>query len=188
MNEPTTPIDLPTLDRLHAEATPAPWVATQMGGVWRGPLSEDTPGCTRGKGPLAGELFQCCPDDYECMGDCDDPDGQARADETWIATIHNTFPSLSARVKELEAQAQAHAWKVRDLETTVQNEHKLYADAHERMLKAFAENDLLKETLRGILQEKRDELASYGRPGPSFTRDRTIQQIAWLEQVLRGDK
>lgn len=43
--------------------------------------------------------------------------------------------TLRARVAELE---WVHAWKVVDMETMIQNEHKLYADAHERMLKAEA--------------------------------------------------
>lgn len=46
--------------------------------------------------------------------------------------------SAEARVKELEHQVEFHPWRVRDLETMIQNEHKLYADAHERMLKAEA--------------------------------------------------
>lgn len=113
----TTPIDLPTLDRLHAEASRTPWA---------------------------------------------------------IAAIVNTFPSLSARVKELEAEnairTETNAEQAAIIRAAIEREH------------------LLTETLRGVLQEKQDELASYGRPGPSFTRDKTIQQIAWLERVLRGGK
>lgn len=56
-------------------------------------------------------------------------------EQSRAVSLEAELRTLRARVEELE---RVHAWKVVDLETMIQNEHKLYADAHERMLKAEA--------------------------------------------------
>jgi hypothetical protein len=136
----TTDLDLPTLDRLHAEASRTPWVATGI------ELSSVTDPATPSR-------------------------EQLEKNAAFIAAIVNAFPSLSARVRELEA----------DL-SRVLKDGNAHTDRDESRIR------LLEETLRGVLQEKQRhrDLVVEG-PMPELA-DRLNTEIAWLEQVLRGEK
>lgn len=163
MNEPTTPIDLPTLDRLHAEASAGPWRAgrsdmTSYDGN-TGEAFKNVYGPEYEKHPRTGADIPLTVARGESK--------RCHANAAWIATIHNAFPSLSARLKELEA----------DL-SRVLKDGNAHTDRDESRIR------LLEETLRGILQEKQTELTNYRVP----TSADLLKQIAWLEQVLRGDK
>jgi hypothetical protein len=166
MTEPMpTDLPLPDLDKLHAEAHPGEW--TILRSSWC--VVAPTPHVT--DEDVVCDCEQTIDWDPETIGA---KQRQWKANAEWIAQIHNTWPTISARLKEqdesvLELQEQVTA---------------LELERNERVTSM----KLLEETLRGILQEKRDELASYGRPGPSFSRDKLIQQIAWLESVLGGEK
>jgi hypothetical protein len=100
--------DLDELDRLHAAATPGPWVATCSFGVWQGPLVEDEEDSASAVKGARGQLFQADEFNYEEPA-ADDPEGRgpdelARVDEEWLAAIHNAYPSLSAELRQSRAR------------------------------------------------------------------------------------
>jgi hypothetical protein len=171
----TTDLDLPTLDALHAQNEHGAWVAYAYEG-------ESNSGRHR---------YSLCRNEddmtnHTCLGQLKaDTEDKVRALAEYIAALHNAFPALSARIKELEANARDRSWNRIDLETMIQNEHKLYADAHERMVKVEERNKLLTETLRGIRQEKAAALDET----PTFhpMRKEREKQIAWIDHVLRGE-
>lgn len=152
-----TTVPLPDLDKLHAETSAGEWRA--------GSVETDA-------------VFAPCSD---CMG----PERVIlrmnksfphEADAKWIASIHNTWPTISARLKEqdesvLELQEQVTA---------------LELERNERVTRM----KLLEETLRGILQEKQTERHFVTGPGvvEHTKREALDRQIAWLESVLGGGK
>jgi hypothetical protein len=146
-----TNLDLPTLDRLHAEASRTPWVATGI--------------------ELSSVIDPATPSRE-----------QLEKNAAFIAAIVNAFPSLSARVRELEA----------DL-SRVLKDGNAHTDRDESRIR------LLEETLRGILQEKQkqrdlmqsgaiDKAGTKAGEAYEWAKGEIEREIAWLEQVLRGEK
>lgn len=152
----STDLDLPTLDALHARCTPGKWEA------WCGS------GWPREWASLTGISDEevVWPIRSEGAGESAEPlcVALSAADQEFIAATHNAYPALSARIRDLEASESTllhDAWKY-----------------EQRIV-------LLTETLRGIRQEKADELLDCTSPG---TRGTLEGEIAWIDRVLRGEK
>jgi hypothetical protein len=56
--------------------------------------------------------------------------------------------ALRARIGELDSAAARHAWALRDRDTMIENEHKLYRDAWEKFEAARAHSELWKRLAR----------------------------------------
>jgi hypothetical protein len=97
----TTDLDLPTLDRLHAEATPGDWLVYVEHCTDREQAKRECERLVDGTKGESVDFYMLTTEEAVAPGvtGCGP---MSRANAEWIATIHNTFPSLSARVKELE--------------------------------------------------------------------------------------
>lgn len=156
--------DLPTLDALHARCTAGEWRA--------GTVETDA-------------VFVPCTD---CIGPervlyRENKAYPNPADQQWNAAIHNAYPALSARIRELEAQ--------RGKATAIAEEQE------QLILNKDCRISFLEETLRGIRQEKQTALESFRDQAPGLTGNhanayawligQTEKEIAWIDRVLRGE-
>lgn len=127
------PLDLPALDKLHASATAGEWL----------PCGDDRGGCICGKIYHRERELQIV---HPYDEDLPHPQGEeAKANALWIASIHNAFPALSARLK------------------------------------------LLEQTLRGVIEEKRQSRDACLEDDDAIAADALLRQIAWLERALGGE-
>jgi hypothetical protein len=165
----TTPPDLTTLDALYAAATPGPW---EFSGI-----------------------------ELSSPGEPNPTHGQLEANAALIASLVNAFPALSARIRELEAE-NAYLRKIADvIDSDESAAMAKLLDAPPRVIPALRELlrktyvpievdgkdariELLEETLRGIRQEKLEEL---DMSNAITRREHLTNQIAWIDRVLRGE-
>jgi hypothetical protein len=179
------PIDLPTLDALHASASTGEWGVYSEPAFSRESVATEMRRLALSTPEFCGELHL-----LEVDGLCPAATGCGKlsaANAQWIAAVHNAYPAISARIRELEAARDRLATICDEAfgMQPVMSADELLSLLERQLFKRRQREIQIEETLRGIRQEKQDDVDDASTA--EVTRDKLKTQIAWIDRVLRGE-